>query len=57
MLTQFFHRLQRLPLNKYAVTSLEYGMVVMLVAVVSVGAVSSMGTHVSTPLMQVASAK
>jgi hypothetical protein len=57
MLTRFFHRLTRLQLNKFAVTSLEYGMIVMLVMVASLGAVSSMGTHVSIPLVQVASAK
>ncbi len=56
MLTQLFHRLTQQQLHKRAVASLEYGMMVMLVAVAALGAVNS-GLHVSAPQMQVASAK
>jgi Flp pilus assembly pilin Flp len=56
MLTQFFRRLTQQQLHRRAVASLEYGMMVMLVAVAALGAVSS-GLHVPAPNVQVASIK
>jgi Flp pilus assembly pilin Flp len=56
MLTRFFHRVTQLKWNKFAVTSLEYGMVAMLVAVAAVGTVNS-GVHVPATFTQTASAK
>lgn len=55
MLTRFLDRFLHLQLDKRAVTSLEYAMIAMLVAVASVGAVNSTGTHVSTTFTQVSS--
>jgi hypothetical protein len=68
MLARYVHKLVRSQLNKRAVRSLEYGMILMMVAVVSVGAVSGANTHAgagsspspqmaATALVQLASAK
>jgi Flp pilus assembly pilin Flp len=53
MLAQYFYKLTRSQLNKRAVKSLEFGMIVMLVAVASVGALGASGTHVSTAAAQI----
>ena len=57
MLARYFHKLVHLQLNKRAVTSLEYAMVAMVVAVASVGAFTGGHTTAASALMQVASVK
>jgi hypothetical protein len=59
MLARYVHKLVRSQLNKRAVRSLEYAMIVMMVAVASVGAVSSPVSQagaVSSSSPQIASA-
>lgn len=53
MLTRFLDRFLHFQLDKRAVSSLEYAMIAMLVAVASVGAVNSSGAHVSSTYVQV----
>jgi hypothetical protein len=69
MLARYVHKLVRSQLDKRAVRSLEYAMIVMMVAVASVGAVSGPITNAGSgnsaspqvtanaPLVQLASAK
>jgi hypothetical protein len=57
MLAQYVHKLVRSQLDKRAVRSLEYAMIVMMVAVASLGAFSSPAAHagaVSSPSPEVA---
>ena len=57
MLAHYLNKLMHMQLNKRAVTSLEYGMIAMVVAIASVGAVNYNNTNAAPAPLQVASAK
>jgi pilus assembly protein Flp/PilA len=48
-------KLNELKFDKRAVTAIEYALIAALIAVVIIGAVSSLGTHISTTFNTVAS--
>jgi hypothetical protein len=52
MLTHYFHKLTRSQLNKRAVKSLEFAMIAMLFAVVSLGALGGSGPNPSAAAVQ-----
>jgi pilus assembly protein Flp/PilA len=55
MFTNLFVLVQNLRSDKKAVTALEYGLIAALVAVVIIGAVTTLGTNLSTTFATVAS--
>ncbi len=57
MLARYFHKLMHVQLGKRAATSLEYAMIVMVVAVASVGAFTAGHSTPAPAPMQVASTK
>lgn len=55
MLAWYIQQLRWLKLDRRAVTSIEYGMIAMMVAVAAVGALNSTGSHLNTTFTQVSS--
>jgi pilus assembly protein Flp/PilA len=55
MFTNLLVLIQNLRADKRAVTALEYGLIASLIAVVIIGAVTSLGTSISSTFKTIAS--